>query len=288
MRFLSLLVLAYTAFAAPTPSAEQRDLEAREASVAWAPSFKNYNDWNCKSTDKPPVVLLHGLTARSTVNWIKIGSALAADGYCVFTPQYATKLLVFFGFDSINTGSREVADFVQRVLQSTGASQVNIGGHSLGTITAAHYMKFNGGAPFVKHFVGFAGVYKGTTLWGINNFVTKIPFVNALVRSVCQSCTELVTPSDFLSNLNNGPLAMPGVDYTNIATRTDELVIPPSSGHIEEPGVTNIWLQDKCPTDLSEHILLAVDPNVLQIIRWAFAGKPGPWPTGCSLTGAFP
>ncbi len=94
---LALPLLVLSAFAAPTPSAEERDLEARAASVNWAPSFKNYNDWNCKSPDKPPIILLHGLTARSTINWITFGSALAKDGYCVFTPQYGTRLLVLFG-----------------------------------------------------------------------------------------------------------------------------------------------------------------------------------------------
>lgn len=103
MRLLTLVALALSplaALAAPVPAAEERGLLARAASVAWAPSFKNYNDWNCKSTDKAPVVLLHGLTARSTLNWITFGSALANDGYCVFTPQYGTRLLVWFGYVS--------------------------------------------------------------------------------------------------------------------------------------------------------------------------------------------
>jgi hypothetical protein len=149
-------------------------------------------------------------------------------------------------------------------------------------------MKFDGGAPFVKHFVGFGSIFKGTTIWGLNNLVTKIPFVQAVVKAVCTACTDLVIPNEFITTMNNGPVAMPGVDYTSIVTRTDEFVTPPSNGIIDEPGVTNVWLQDKCPGDLTAHILLAINPNVLQIMRWAFAGKQGPMPQGCSVDGSYP
>ncbi len=67
------------------------------AAVGWAPTFKNYNDWSCKSTDKLPVVLLHGLTAEKTVNWFALGPPLAADGHCVFTPQIGTRMGILFG-----------------------------------------------------------------------------------------------------------------------------------------------------------------------------------------------
>lgn len=149
-------------------------------------------------------------------------------------------------------------------------------------------MKYDGGAQFVKHYVGFGAIYKGTTLWGVNNLVTRIPLVNSIVRSICASCTDLLTPSEFNTALSAGGITVPGPDYTTIATRTDEVVVPPSSGIIEEEGVSNVWLQDKCPVDLTGHALLAVDPNVLQIMRWAFAGKQGPMPQGCSTSGAYP
>jgi hypothetical protein len=81
-------------FAANPPAPVFAD---ERAAVGWAPTFKNYNDWSCKSTDKLPVVLLHGLTAEKTVNWFALGPPLAADGHCVFTPQYGTRMGVLFG-----------------------------------------------------------------------------------------------------------------------------------------------------------------------------------------------
>jgi hypothetical protein len=66
------------------------------SSLRWAPTFANYNDWACRST-KPPVILLHGMWVPSGLNWAMIGPALARDGHCVFTPQYGTRLGVLFG-----------------------------------------------------------------------------------------------------------------------------------------------------------------------------------------------
>lgn len=164
---LALIACLTSVAAAPAPlSAEERDLMERDASVTWAPKFQNFNDWNCKSTDKPPVILMHALGTPSTINWVVFGTALAKDGYCVFTPQYGTRLLVFFGWESMRKSSKEIAAFVQKVRASTGADKVNLGGHSMGTTVAAYYMKFDGGAAFVKHFVGFGANYKGTTLYG--------------------------------------------------------------------------------------------------------------------------
>jgi pimeloyl-ACP methyl ester carboxylesterase len=198
----------------------------------------------------------------------------------------------------MRNSSKEVAAFVDRVRASTGAPKVNIGAHSMGTTVNAYYMKFDGGNATVAHFVGFGANYKGTTMYGrefrtggadpVNKLINALPVVRAVVDAFCQSCTEFLPPNAFLDDLNAGGVTVPGPDYTTIASRLDELVIPPSSGILDEPGVTNVWLQDKCAADLAGHFLQAVDPNVLQIMRWAFAGKPGPMPTGCSLNGAYP
>lgn len=124
----------------------------------------------------------------------------------------------------------------------------------------------------------------------VNKLVTSIPLLSTIVQAACASCREFLSPSDLIRDLNSGGVSVPGPDYTTIASKIDEVVLPPSSGRLDgEAGVTNIWLQDKCPSDLAGHILQAVDPNVLQIMRWAFAGKPGGQvPQGCSPAGAYP
>ncbi|BFO20227.1 hypothetical protein SHKM778_66150 [Streptomyces sp. KM77-8] len=51
---------------------------------------------------------------------------------------------------------------------------------------------------------------------------------------------------------------MPGVRYTVIATRYDEVVTPYSSAFLTGPDVRNVLLQDLCPLDLSEHLAIGL------------------------------
>ena len=55
---------------------------------------------------------------------------------------------------------------------------------------------------------------------------------------------------------------MPGVTYTMLITRYDELVSPYTSGILD--GATNIVVQDQCRTDYTEHAGMAFDPVTQQ------------------------
>jgi triacylglycerol lipase len=63
---------------------------------------------------------------------------------------------------------------------------------------------------------------------------------------------------------SGGTPAVPGITYTNIVTKLDELVIPYRSGI--EPGMTNIVVQDVCRKDLSDHLAIAADPIAAQLV----------------------
>lgn len=179
--------------------------------------------------------------------------------------------------------SKEVAGIVQKVLQATGAKKVNIVGHSMGTTVGSYYIKYDGGKDFVEHFVGFGANYKGTTMGGLDALVHGIPGLTETVRLFCQSCVEFLNPSPFINDLTRGGVSVPGVDYTTISSKFDEVVLPYTSGQLPgEPGVTNIIIQDQCGwiPDWTGHLFQATDPNVTAWILWALGGKKGPIP-GC-------
>ena len=67
--------------------------------------------------------------------------------------------------------------------------------------------------------------------------------------------------------LNTGPVAQPGIDYTIITSRYDELVTPTETSFIREPGVHNRYVQDSCPFDPVGHIGEAYDLNVWHLVR---------------------
>lgn len=118
---LSSVIAAAAAFAAPAfgapLGAETAGLEER--------GLAGINDWNCKcSNGKEPIVFLHGLGGPAVINWATKAPIFAADGHCVFTPQYGTKNGILLGFGSMRASSKEIAAYVQKVLASTGAEKV--------------------------------------------------------------------------------------------------------------------------------------------------------------------
>ena len=60
-----------------------------------------------------------------------------------------------------------------------------------------------------------------------------------------------------MKQIRRGGIAHPGVEYTNILTRYDELVVPYSNGIVA--GMRNHVIQDTCATSLSEHFQIVSD-----------------------------
>ena len=57
---------------------------------------------------------------------------------------------------------------------------------------------------------------------------------------MCTACAQQATGSPFLTNLNAGREVETGVDYTNVVTRYDEVVLPYRSGCLGQPNLPAI------------------------------------------------
>ena len=126
-----------------------------------------------------------------------------------------------------------------------------------------YYIEYLGGAAKVDRYVGVSGVKHGTTLHGVDTFTnafgTLFPAAANPTAGVCDSCEEFVVGSDFVKQLEARDPA-PGVIYTNIATRYDELVSPYTSSFLSGPNVTNILEQDHCALDFADHLSIISNP----------------------------
>jgi pimeloyl-ACP methyl ester carboxylesterase len=257
------------------------------------------NIWTCRpSAAHPyPVVLVHGLGATMGENWGTMSPLLADNGYCVYALTYGLDPGEVYvgGLEPMEQTSAELADFVDRVLSSTGASQVDLVGHSEGTVMPQYYLKFRGGAAKVHAYVALTPLYQGTTLYGLAAGIQAAerdypllagPISNA-VNAGCGSCQEFLTGSPFLANLYaDGVYAVPGVQYTTIMTRYDELVKPYTSGMLNAPNATNIVLQDQCKLDFSDHVAVAFDPTAgADILNALDPQHPRPVPCRLVLPG---
>ena len=241
-----------------------------------APSVSGANDFSCRPTaaHPRPVVLVHG-TFGNQDNFGVIAPRLAGAGFCVFALDYGCQDLanLICATAPIEDSARQLAAFVDRVLSATGAAKVDIVGHSQGGMMPRQYMKFLNGAGKVHQLVGLAPSNHGTTLNGLAQLAASFPGASAL----CDACVEQVAGSAFLANLNAGADTVPGVTYTVIETRFDEVVTPFTSAFLSGPAVTNILLQDTCPFDHSGHISLLFDPNAIGWVQHALdPGVPAP------------
>ena len=262
------LLLCAAAFAASSQAAQLPVVYNGLAGYAHASptaSPPGANDWSCKpSAAHPrPVVLVHGTFADMSDSWQALAPLLYDKGYCVFALNYGSYAgSGTIGIDAtgdIATSAGELSSFVNSVLAATGASQVDLVGHSQGGMMPRYYLRFLGGAAKVHTLVGLAPSNHGTTLEGLFTLAGYFPGANALVGTLCPACEQQSAGSAFLTKLNAGGETVAGVDYTVIESANDEVVTPYTSAFLSGPSVTNILLQQQCPLDQGEHLSMPYD-----------------------------
>jgi triacylglycerol esterase/lipase EstA (alpha/beta hydrolase family) len=255
LRPLTALLLTAAAVAVPAATAQ--------ASTA---SSTGWNDYSCEpsAAHPDPVVLVHGTFANGTDNWLALAPYLEARGYCVFSLDYGQLpgVPLVYGLGPIDESAAQLQVYVDKVLAATGAAKVDLVGHSQGGMMPRYYLKFLGGAAKVDTFVGIAPDNHGTTLDGLTKLLPYFPGAEDVIASAAPALADQVAGSAFLTKLNAGGDTVPGVHYTVIATRYDEVVTPYTSQFLSGSDVHNVLIQNLCSVDLSEHALLGLTDRI--------------------------
>ncbi|MEU2335740.1 alpha/beta fold hydrolase [Streptomyces sp. NPDC013172] len=234
---------------------------AATAHASSAPST-GWNDYAChpSAAHPRPVILVHGTLGNSVDNWLSLAPYLEDRGYCVFSLDYGqlNGVPVFYGLGPIAASAQQLSAFVDKVLTATGAAKADLVGHSQGGLMPRYYLRFLGGAAKVNALVGLAPDNHGATLSGLTNLLPYFPGASDLVKATTPGLADQIPDSAFLTQLNAGGDTVPGVHYTVIATKYDEVATPWQSQYLSGSGVTNVLLQDLCPLDLSEHVAIGL------------------------------
>jgi triacylglycerol lipase len=231
-------------------------------------SLPGSNDWNCTPSARHPnpVILAHGTGGSQQTNWGTYVPLLKNEGYCVYALTYGAikgapwPISAIGGMGEMSTSAAEFGAFVDKVRRATGASKVDVVGHSQGTVVPAYYAKYLGGRDAIDKYVSLAPAWRGSGVGG-NDVI--MPIVRSLgLRPeqvpLCQACAQLDPGAQVLRQVAEGGYYLPSIRYTNIATRYDELVVPYWLGL--PPGgsnVRNIVVQDGCSVDYTEHAGIA-------------------------------
>ncbi|MFG3656156.1 esterase/lipase family protein [Streptomyces sp. NPDC047706] len=257
-----VVALLLTAAVATLPAATTASAATTAGATTTAASSRGWNDYSCKpSAAHPrPVVLVHGTFGNSVDNWLGLAPYLMKRGYCVFSLDYGQLPGVpfFHGLGPIEKSAEQLDAFVDKVLAATGAAEADLVGHSQGGMMPRHYLKFLGGAAEVNALVGIAPDNHGTTLSGLTQLLPYFPGAEDLLSSATPALADQIAGSAFLTKLNAGGDTVPGVRYTVIATKYDQVVTPYRSQFLNGPDVRNVLLQDLCPVDLSEHLAIGL------------------------------
>lgn len=248
------------------------------------------NDWDrpMSKAHPNPVVLMHGTAGGAQTNWGLYVPLLVQQGFSPFTLTFGAvkmapwPLSALGGMAPIEDSAAEFGEFVDRVLDATGAHKVDVVGHSQGTLVPDYYAKLLGGADKIGKYVSLASLWQGTEVF-TNKVAGPIEFHVALdvahhVRFA--SAEQMMRGSELLAALNsdNGPY-VPGIRYVNISTRYDEFVRPYTSGQVPggpDDDVINIVVQDTCHLDFSDHLAIAGSRRAATMVLNALDGSDDP------------
>src|SRR3954447_10390028 len=154
------------------------------------------NDWSCKpSVAHPrPVVLVHGTFADMSDSWQALSPLLKDNGWCVFALNYGSYegsgAIGVYATGDIRDSAQELSAFVDEVLSATGASQVDLVGHSQGGMMPPYYLGFPGGAEKVNALVGLSPSNHGTTLDGLFTLAGFLPGAAEFTGARCPACQQ--------------------------------------------------------------------------------------------------
>lgn len=199
-----------------------------------------------------PVIVVAGTVSPAFANELLRGR-LAGDGYDAYIFE-----LPGLGIGDIANSSIALADFVDDVLADTGASKVDLVGHSQGGLVARYFVKYLGGAGEVDSLITLGAPNHGTALANLGAVLGIVGF--------CASCAQMAIGSAFLNDLNAGDDTIGSVQYTNIYTSYDEIVFPASTARLDD-GATNVRLQSRCWLRVVGHLGLIVDGAVYDGVR---------------------
>ncbi|WP_228461600.1 esterase/lipase family protein [Gordonia spumicola] len=244
-------------------------------------SLPGTNDFSCRPSARHPrpVMLLHGSGGGRQTNWATLAAVLVRDGYCVFAPTYGALSTVWPASALGGLGPKidsawDVKLFADKVLAATGSPQLDVVGHSLGTEIPTYWMKYLGGRGKVAHYVSLAPYWRqgpdddDARGESISAFRAMLGIAEP-TRPTCPECTTPPADLNFNRAVRLPTPYLPGVRYTNIVTRDDEIVTPYTAGILDGPPgthVVNVIVQDGCAKDRSDHMSITSNRRSAAIV----------------------
>ncbi|KAA1421938.1 alpha/beta fold hydrolase [Nocardioides humilatus] len=206
---------------------------------------------NIGTSHRRAVLLVHGTGAVPDENFAwNYYDKLRQQGH-----PYCTITIPDRGMGDLQVNVEYVVFAIRQAYRLSGR-EIAVIGHSQGAFLPSYALRmWPDLAGKVEDFISYAGAITYGTDQG------------ALLCSLpCAEAFSQFTPgSNLLTELAKHPLPK-GVSYTSFFTQYDEIVTPqPKASTIVGPGARNYLLQDLCPLDLAEHLLIIAEKPFFQL-----------------------
>ncbi|MFQ6331277.1 esterase/lipase family protein [Nocardia sp. CWNU-33] len=207
-----------------------------------------------------PVLLVHGTNATVQQSLGSVRDGLLEDGRCVYGLDYDSR-------QALSTSAEYFAAAVERIIEINHTDSIELVGKSQGGLIARAVSLEFADRPVnpIKKVVAISGPQHGVskTVGGVE--VTALAGQVPGLRDKMPALVDMLAGSDYLNELNRGPMTAPGVRYTMIASRDDAIATPYTTAFIDAPNVTNIVIQDGCPDDHAGHLAETTDPRTIDL-----------------------
>jgi pimeloyl-ACP methyl ester carboxylesterase len=240
----------------PTLSVPQSDLDNSLQCTA-----------NLASAGKTPVLLVPGTGGDPAQNfswsWEPSLDKLGIP-WCTVTLPFHTQ-------GDIQVAGEYVVNAI-RTMYARAGRRISIIGHSQGGMLPRWALRFwPDTRSMVDDDIGLAGSNHGSSG----------------AQFVCQlGCSpadwQQSDKAQFIAALNSYQETFPGISYTEVYSRFDEIVTPnsdsngSSSVHGGGGEITNVAIQEVCPLDISEHLAIGTQDNTAYALAIDALSHPGP------------
>lgn len=214
--------------------------------------------------DHEPLLLVHATFTNGWENWgWNYQPALTERGWdvCIVTMPERT-------MGDIQTSTEYVVHALRQIHARSG-ELVDMLGHSQGGLEARWAVKWWDSARAVVDDMVMLGTPNHGTGGSSNPLGRCFP-----------SCHQMMEGSQFLTALNGGDETPGDISYTSIYTLGDEFMQPAAAEAVAAlDGAANVLIQDVCPGRPVDHVSLAADAAVHDVVMDALTHS-GPADTG--------
>lgn len=253
-RLLLLLLLTSAVLGALTPPGT-----AEPATDVSAPLMAHSLDCHGLGAAGPePVLLIRGTTLSAATNF----DWNYARAFQIQRRPYCRVTLPNHGMSDIQIAAEYVA-YALRTMHHISARRIQVVGYSQGGMITRWVLKY---WPVTRRWVD--------DVVGIDPSNHGTLDTAAVCAVACAAALwQQGHGSALMRALNAGPETWPGISYTQVYSRTDEVVVPnfgaAASSRLKTGGglISNIAVQSICPLDVSEHLVMGTtDPVAYAVV----------------------